>query len=678
VGVTPRSCTITKNKQILKITKHIKTLMMTTDTTQPRIPHGKSGVVAARVARWVKGGKSELRALSLSSFNAVEALDDLRLLLNSSLELRLHAKELFDSSSVEKSVKKFCGELLDHCKTNHWRDHLLQAHVCLRTRVNVSASLFSLRKILPSPKPNCSAYVKSMKVPSPPPTLEFLTHCSRIVREEFPSGWDRSYWNEVKNFTPPTKSNLSKRTSGSYREFVSSNGRASWASYKRWANGTVTSPIPGRVRCTAVEAGGKWRVISLSHRTSSHMLPVHRALYSFMSKKNWLLRGEATPVSFSSFRRFEGGVFVSGDYESASDNLNVNVSRHVLNQLFSSATHIPIRVREECLAFLQPDFEDLDSNVIGTLGRGQLMGSPLCFPLLCLINYITFRFAGFGPETPVKINGDDIVFYCDRSRVQRWFDCVSQSGLVVSRSKTMVASNVFSLNSTYFGCRRTGVPYLFPHFRVSNIFKKCDSVVALVGRIKQVGRDLPGVENRIRALRVLLRKNLTQVYSGQGSFCRRYSCRLPLRAIRDVGLFERESFYTRLPCEPPVPKKFEKWWQVVVPTSWSKRVFVSRGEEKVPEEELSSTFVEGAWTSPIQVQTRDEYWARVRDQSFRYVQFSPRAEFLYRRFVGRSYCPSRPLDLYDPREKFWTRKEEIEGSRSEPVAFRCGGFQVGS
>lgn len=81
------------------------------------------------------------------------------------------------------------------------------------------------------------------------------------------------------------------------------------------------------------------------------------------------------------------------------------------------------------------------------------MGSLLSFPLLCLQNYIAFRFFVSEEECPddhVRINGDDIVYRAKRHIIERWMGGVASLGLELSSGKTFLDGNFFSLNSTYF------------------------------------------------------------------------------------------------------------------------------------------------------------------------------------------------------------------------------------
>jgi hypothetical protein len=83
---------------------------------------------------------------------------------------------------------------------------------------------------------------------------------------------------------------------------------------------------------------------------------------------------------------------------------------------------------------------------------GQMMGSLLSFPLLCLQNFLAFRWAraSCARRLPLLINGDDILFQSDEAFASRWMDVVASVGLKVERSKTSISLEFGSLNSTLF------------------------------------------------------------------------------------------------------------------------------------------------------------------------------------------------------------------------------------
>lgn len=647
----------------------MKTLMMTTTSNETR-----SNVTCARVARWVKGGNiAQMRALSHSSFSAVKALDDMRLLLEQNQRVPLRAKQLFDVNCIEKNVKQFCGELLDRCVPNHWKTTLRQHHACLATRASIASSLFSVRKLVISEKPNPLDYVYKMTRPQKFPPLDFMRFCSEELSVMFKQGWDRGYWDQVTRFTPPNKSNVNKKENGTYRSMATKDDSAR-DRFLRWANGTVTTPIDRGVKANAVLTGGKWRVITLADPVLSHLLPLHRTIYNRLSKEKWLLRGEARPSEFSEFSRIPGERIVSGDYEGATDNLNMHVSKHVLRTILRSATHVPTRVREEALDSLSMNFLFEDGSFL-TQTRGQLMGNPLSFPLLCLINYLSFKYA-VRRDVPVKINGDDIVFRALPSEIESWFNFVSCSGLVVSPGKTLVHSRLFSLNSSYFLSLAVGV---FPvqHVRASAVLKKCEDMTALTGRMAQIKRDLFG-SFRARCLATLIRRNFSVVYPSQGSFARRYNYPVPGMVLRELRLMERESFYSNLPFEPLALKPYVKERQEVIPETWTKERCLFRGDRLIDREEAGRVFTEASWRAPLIKETRDEYWKRVRDESYRFYPFAKKTHKLYKNFTKKvfgamSVFKPSPVPLFESKESFWVEKGN-EGAPCASVAFRSAGF----
>jgi hypothetical protein len=78
------------------------------------------------------------------------------------------------------------------------------------------------------------------------------------------------------------------------------------------------------------------------------------------------------------------------------------------------------------------------------------MGSLLSFPLLCLQNYLAFKWANRGrQDVPLLINGDDILFQSSEPEfIRSWMQVVGEVGLEVEQTKTSVASDYGSLNST--------------------------------------------------------------------------------------------------------------------------------------------------------------------------------------------------------------------------------------
>jgi len=83
--------------------------------------------------------------------------------------------------------------------------------------------------------------------------------------------------------------------------------------------------------------------------------------------------------------------------------------------------------------------------------NGQLMGSPLSFPILCLVNFCCAWIALFPTaklhEVPVLVNGDDILFRTLRSSVPQWYDAIANCGFEKSVGKNFVHRQAIFINS---------------------------------------------------------------------------------------------------------------------------------------------------------------------------------------------------------------------------------------
>jgi hypothetical protein len=151
---------------------------------------------------------------------------------------------------------------------------------------------------------------------------------------------------------------------------------------------------------------------------------------------------------------------VSGDYEAATDNLDPEVSEIVLDEL---CRQLGVPYEERVLLF-----RALTGHVIeGRPQRwGQLMGSPISFPILCLanlgINRLTQEILGM-PRVHLseylgcRVNGDDVFLTLPVSGYGFWKRMVSLVGLTPSPGKNYVCPDLAVMNSDLFSIKR------FPH-----------------------------------------------------------------------------------------------------------------------------------------------------------------------------------------------------------------------
>lgn len=274
-------------------------------------------------------------------------------------------------------IKKFCSGLLEGQKDHPWRSDLRRCRASLRTRMSVAHSLFLFRKLIPNEAPPLVPYAERMSTPQEPADPIFLDFCRQMVRRMFPVGWDRSYQSRVTMSTLPTTSCYeSGRSSGGCRG-LDAQARMDREEFASYVSESVAPRKRGVSRVQAVLADGKWRVISVPPRWDNALRPFHQCLYDFVSKQSWCLRGDATPARFKDFTR-TGEVFVSGDYESATDNLNSEVQSTILCELILRSRSIPRGIALHALSTFSSLLE-CEGNVYEQ-ARGQLMGQLLSFP----------------------------------------------------------------------------------------------------------------------------------------------------------------------------------------------------------------------------------------------------------------------------------------------------------
>jgi hypothetical protein len=124
--------------------------------------------------------------------------------------------------------------------------------------------------------------------------------------------------------------------------------------------------------------------------------------------------------------------FLSGDYEAATDNLYSWTSERVARRI---AINIGLSGAEKDMFLHLLTGHTIEyNNMIRQQVRGQLMGSIVSFPILCLINAalcrtvlevdssVSFHKDIIIPlsEAPMQINGDDLILQCTQFGYQYW------------------------------------------------------------------------------------------------------------------------------------------------------------------------------------------------------------------------------------------------------------------
>jgi hypothetical protein len=238
------------------------------------------------------------------------------------------------------------------------------------------------------------------------------------------------------------------------------------------------------------------------------------------------------------FSRVPGEVYVSGDYESATDNLNTEVQEFILRKVLDQASYVPSGIQGTALSSLRMLLQNKVKVV--EQSRGQLMGNLLSFPLLCLVNYLAFKFF-IRRRVPVRINGDDIVFRATAEESKVWMEGVGRSGLVLSKGKTLVDSRFFSLNSRFFeGHRKVR---LVPVIRSKPMFGLVEQgVTSLRDRFRAFAEGFDSRSKEILNQR-FLRVNSRFIIASRRSVRNGLGLMVGQEALEGAGLFVRETQY---------------------------------------------------------------------------------------------------------------------------------------
>jgi len=285
-----------------------------------------------------------------------------------------------------------------------------------------------------------------------------------------------------------------------------------------------------------------------------------------LSNKPWLLRGEAKPSRFGEFTISNGEVFCSGDYEAATDNFVPDVSLNVLLRVLDTATHIPPGVKSMALGHIACNTLVYEGSSV-LQQSGQLMGDYLSFPLLCLVNFLAFKFS-VPRKVPLKINGDDIVFRATPEEVEVWSRNVVASGLTLSKGKTLIHRVFFSLNSTFFqaGYKKAS---LVPVIRAKSVYAALEKGgPSLKGRLHDCAKGFWSEAKNLVKYH-LLRFHRKGVKRVPCSLNRGLDAKVAPATLKACGLLDHEIHYMQFPaaCDNPPPgRKADS-----VPEGWRRR-----------------------------------------------------------------------------------------------------------
>lgn len=578
--------------------------------------------------------------------------------------------ELCRSVKDCSNLKEFCVGLLENPNHHAWREPYQR--LGKQDRYRLAGTLFLSRKLLsfPPDPDQWRRHAALMKEPAPPPPPGYLTFLATELDKMFPWGWDRGYGSHVGRHAPLESACLEfSRSKGGSRAFAHQYGRDAFSDFCR-AEGLPSWKVPHLVRYSIVRTGGKDRGVTVSSGAAQFLAPLHRTLYDFISKFDWVLRGEAKPARFSRFQALAGEVFVSGDYESATDNLSLETAEFILDRILSKATRVPAHIREYAMCSLRAIIQYPDGSLVAQK-RGQLMGNFLSFPLLCLQNYLAFKFL-VPRSVPVKINGDDIVFRATQKEFECWSNGVSALGLTLSRGKTLVNGRAFSLNSAFFWAGKgtvRGLPVLRGSMLQSEGVPSCGSFSRFI-------RGWAG-ENRSKVGGLFLRSHRRAIQASGRSVVEGLGIRADNSQLFRANLHSREAWYrgtevqSRLfKPESPIPPidvgnpTTSRWTQV--PAS-----AVSRADELKWSTQYREECSDIVWSHCFALRrqaAKDLWWGEVaresRERAWNLFRAATRRGGILTKILGRAHS-SINLPLRYPRSpprslrRVWVPRGEL-------------------
>jgi len=228
-----------------------------------------------------------------------------------------------------------------------------------------------------------------------------------------------------------------------------------------------------KAKVEIVEDPLKARVITKNNWHCTVLKPLQKMIHGRL-RKHEAFRLIGTPISedvINDITLFPGAKYVSGDYSAATDNLHSDVTETIIDVIlgnmkgrFSRSPEFIMLARRSLTGLTIVDDELGEYK----MERGQLMGSLLSFPILCIANFAIWRHAtelthgvscdGLGKGgrfDRVLINGDDIGFAATSPQYQRWKSLVPQVGLEPSLGKNYYSSEFITLNTRVYSWSET-------------------------------------------------------------------------------------------------------------------------------------------------------------------------------------------------------------------------------
>lgn len=158
-------------------------------------------------------------------------------------------------------------------------------------------------------------------------------------------------------------------------------------------------------------------------------------------------------VGTNTLKRDQG--YISGDYTAATDNADPLLAEFIVNCLADA-----LRLSDSQRTLFVDALVNHVEALTGFLQRnGQLMGSPVSFPVLCIMNKAVTMAALMihrpaskvtSRKLGVAVNGDDLGFKANVEEYRTWMEVAAEYGLTPSVGKNFWSRDFIQLNSQMF------------------------------------------------------------------------------------------------------------------------------------------------------------------------------------------------------------------------------------
>nr|UZS59102.1 putative RNA-dependent RNA polymerase [Magnaporthe oryzae botourmiavirus 10] len=322
-----------------------------------------------------------------------------------------------------------------------------------RHRWELACSLSSLKRglrqeVCPKHRPS-SGFEKwkerACQEDPPRSSPEYLRFAAKVAGEVFKRGWDRSYPSFCESFVPKDSCRFGGVRSGS-RWWTENCGRKDFL--RGVLHGKYEAIEGFKLMYSEVPTVGKVRALGVPTVDYDLLGPLHKTMYHCLSKQDWLLVGSPTVrrVARTCVNQWQTSVDLVG----ATDGLRLDVAEKILGVALSRSTLVPGKICHDAFESLRPLACSRSGEQRGEFSfvtHGQMMGTYLSFPLLCLQSYIAARWATRGMDgTRYLVNGDDTLI----SAVSPVEASMYPEGLELNTMKTSIQMNFAEVNSTQF------------------------------------------------------------------------------------------------------------------------------------------------------------------------------------------------------------------------------------